>query len=147
MEDENVMRMLKKLNLEMESMLNSVVFEYGVTASQCNVLGYLTNHCNQDICPRDIHTSLGLSRATVSSLLKKLKNNGFLIFETDPSDDRLKRVVLTEKAKEMGEKIDRSFAQSQSLLYEGFTEEEKELLCGLLEKMLMNLRNRRLNHD
>lgn len=143
MQDRNVMRTLKMLNLEIESMLNRVMAEYGLTASQCNVLGYLTNHCGQDICPRDIHATLGISRATVSSLLKKLKNNGFLVYEADPSDGRLKRVVLTEKADEFGGAIERSFAAAQRFLYEGFTEEEKIMLLEFMERMLKNMRNRR----
>ena len=81
--DENVMRLLKKLNLAMESLGNAMMVKHGMSAAQCNVLGYLTDHEEQNICARDLHISLGLSKANVSSLLKKLKNGGYIDFMPD----------------------------------------------------------------
>lgn len=148
--DENVMRLLKKLNLAMASIGNAMMLKHGMSASQCNVLGYLTDHKGQDICARDLHISLGLSKANVSSLLKKLKNGGYIGFVSDPSDERLKQIRLTGKADELKDEIDRGFRELEGCMYQGFTEGEKLLLTELLGRMLKNLKQQGtggLQHD
>ena len=138
--DENVMRLLKKLNLTMESIGNSMMVRHGMSAAQCNVLCYLTDHADQDICARDLHISLRLSKASVSSLLKKLKNAGYIGFVPDPADERLKHIRLTERADELKGEIDQGFRDLEECMYRGFTEGEKQLLTELLERMLSNLK-------
>lgn len=138
--DENVMRLLKKLNLAMESLGNAMMVKHGMSAAQCNVLGYLTDHEEQNICARDLHISLGLSKANVSSLLKKLKNGGYIDFMPDPSDGRLKHICLTERADELKDEIEQGFKNLEGCMYQGFTEGEKLLLSELLGRMLSNLK-------
>ncbi|WP_104805203.1 MarR family winged helix-turn-helix transcriptional regulator [Blautia marasmi] len=148
--DENVMRLLKKLNLAMESIGNAMMVKHGMSASQCNVLGYLTDHEEQDICARDLHISLGLSKANVSSLLKKLKNGGYISFASDSLDERLKHIHLTKKADELKGEIEQGFRDLEGCMYQGFTEGEKLLLTELLGRMLKNLKQQGtggLQHD
>ena len=121
-----------------------------MSASQCNVLGYLTDHEEQDICARDLHISLGLSKANVSSLLKKLKNGGYISFASDSLDERLKHIHLTEKADELKGEIEQGFRDLEGCMYQGFTEGEKLLLTELLGRMLKNLKQQGtggLQHD
>ena len=138
--DENIMQLLKQLHLRIDHFANSAMASSGLTGAQCHILGYLLAHQNKDIYSSEIHAKLYLSRATVSGLLKKLRNKGFLRFETEPSDDRLKRIILTDQAKELEENMVRSFAYVEDFLYKDFSEEEKEHAETLLKKMLANSR-------
>lgn len=138
-DDKNIMLLLKKLNLGIEAVINSQVTPKELTASQCRLLGYLGDHRDENLCSTDIHTRLRYSRATVSEMLKRLRQKGFISFEADPADDRLKYIRLTAKAYEMERFMDRTFADVRERLYQGFTSEEQDEFLRLVRKMLGNL--------
>ena len=138
--DENVMQLLKQLHLRIDSYVNSMTVSYGLTGAQCHILGYLLAHQDKEIYSSEIHAKLYLSRAAVSGLLKKLRNKGLLVFEMEPSDDRLKRIILTDQAMELEERMARSFTYVEDFLYRDFSDEEKEQMETLLKKMLANSR-------
>ncbi len=138
-DDRNIMILLKKLNLGIESVVNSQVTPKELTASQCRLLGYLGEHRHENLCSTDIHTRLRFSRAAVSEMLKRLRQKGLISFEADPSDDRLKYIRLTEKADELERFMDRTFADVRKKLYQGFSQEEQEEFLRLSRKMLENL--------
>ncbi len=138
-DDQNIMLLLKKLNLGIESVINSQVTPKELTASQCRLLGYLSEHKEENLCSTDLHTRLRFSRATVSEMLKRLRQKGFICFEADPADDRLKYIRLTPKAYEMERFMDRTFEGVRQQLYQNFTVAEQEEFLRLTQKMLGNL--------
>ena len=85
------LRLLKKLNLGLESDINADMTELGVTAAQCDVLAYLMSRAGQEVGPTDLHRDLGISKAAVTALLKKLRGKGLLTVEADPEDAFFRR--------------------------------------------------------
>ncbi len=138
-DDQNIMLLLKKLNLGIEAVINSQVTPRELTASQCRLLRYLGEHKDENLCSTDIHTRLRFSRATVSEILKRLRHKGLISFDTDPADDRLKYIRLTAKAYEMERFMDRTFSDVREQLYQGFTLTEREEFLRLTRKMFENL--------
>ena len=78
MEGRRALRLLKKVNLGLESSINADMAEMDLTAAQCDVLGYLEEHRGKAVYSTDLHRDLGVSRAAVSALVKKLKAKGFV---------------------------------------------------------------------
>lgn len=138
-DNQNIMLLLKKLNLGIEAVINSQVTPKELTASQCRLLGYLSEHKEENLCSTDLHTRLRFSRATLSEMLKRLRQKGFICFEPDPGDDRLKYIRLTAKAYEMERFMDRTFENVRKQLYQNFTVAEQEEFLRLTRKMLGNL--------
>lgn len=138
-DDQNILLLLKKLNLGIEAVINSQVTPKELTASQCRLLGYLGEHKDENLCSTDLHTRLHFSRATVSEMLKRLRQKGLISFEADLADDRLKYIRLTAKAYEMERFMDRTFADVRARLYQDFTSEEQEEFLRLTRRMLGNL--------
>ena len=134
------LRLLKKLNLGLESDINADMTELGVTAAQCDVLAYLMSRAGQEVGPTDLHRDLGISKAAVSALLKKLRGKGLLNVEADPQDDRRKRICLLPEAWKLNDQLDGTADRLLEGLYRGFTEEEERSLLSLLQRMYVNLK-------
>lgn len=134
-----VLRLLKKVNLGLESSINADMAGMDLTAAQCDVLGYLSEHRGRAVHSTDLHRDLGISRAAVCALLKKLKAKGFVTFLADPSDERQKRILLTERAAPIHRRMEKDMDRVVRLVYRDFTEEQAEAFGGLLQKMYENI--------
>ena len=86
----------------------------------------------------DLHAELGISKSSVSSALKTLRQNGYLTLRDDPQDDRKKQIVLTEKAFSVEQTIQRGLELQQKQLCRGIPEEHLAWLEQDLEIMLRN---------
>ena len=54
-------------------------------------------------------------------------------------DGRMKRIVLTDKSRELGRRMHKEFEQTEKQLTKGFTPEELKTLCGFLDRIQGNL--------
>ena len=72
-----------------------------LTAAQGPILGYLS-HSSHPPCPRDIEQEFQLTHPTVSGLLSRLEQKGFVELRTDPEDRRIKRIYVLEKGRRKG---------------------------------------------
>ncbi|RGY96935.1 MarR family transcriptional regulator [Clostridium sp. AM58-1XD] len=139
LKDDNVLRLLKQLNLVLEGTINHMFSSSGLTAAQCDVLSYLTAHESPNLVATAVHRDLHISRASVSTLLKRLKGKGYLNFQASPDDDRQKRIVLTEKARRMKLEMERKALIIDEKIYEGFSQEERTALEHMIRHMISNL--------
>lgn len=140
-EDKNVMLLLKQLNLNIDAAVGRAVESKELTGAQGRLLGYLQEHRDEKLCSTDIHTRLHFSRASVSEMLKRLRQKEFVQFEMEPGDDRIKYIVLTPKAYELHRFMEQTFADIEERLYRDFSEEDKAEFLRLADKMLRNLKN------
>lgn len=138
--DESIMRTMKKINLCIESELDRRTKADGPTAAQYNVLGYLLAHKEQTVCSADLCARLGISRAAVSTMLKRMRREGYLEFQNVPGDDRQKQIVLTSRGIDQETEMKKIFKEVQAILYIGFSEDEKNVLRNFLQRIDCNLR-------
>ena len=92
--------------------------ESGLTTSQLLVMEAIAKLGNPS--PSAIAREIVLSQATVTSILDRLENNGFVIRTRSDEDRRLVRISLTETGQE---KVD----QAPELLQAGFLKEYRTL--------------------
>ncbi|MBE6542232.1 MAG: MarR family transcriptional regulator [Ruminococcaceae bacterium] len=94
---------------------------------------------------RDGRTQLDLVKAThlkaptVSVSLQRLEKEGFVTRKTDEYDMRATRVFLTEKGRDLDNKIRKRIRAEEDLAMSSLTESEKDTLCRLLEKIKVNI--------
>ena len=75
-----------------------------------------------------------------------MEQKGFLLREAVEGDGRLKRILLTDKAKTLNKKIRLQIDSFHTMMEEGLTEEEKKQFLHTLDKIQQNLvsdRNRK----
>jgi len=109
-----------------------------LTAAQGHIMGYLA-HIKSPPCPRDIENEFHLSHPTVSGLLSRLEQKGFIELQTDPEDRRIKRIYTLPKGHECHERMHRVIQANESRMVEGFTEEERLQFASLLNRAIQNM--------
>ena len=109
-----------------------------LTASQGHIMAYLA-HREQPPCPRDIEAEFQLSHPTVSGLLSRLEQKGFIELRTDPEDRRCKRIYVLEKGMEHIDQIRRVIRENEERIVRDFSEEEKAQFAAFLERAIQNM--------
>lgn len=80
-----------------------------------------------------------LSPSTTSHTLRTLEADGY-IRRVIPKDDRRETLVyITDEGRKLANEVMLLYRNTEETMMEGISEEERELLMGILEKMLKNL--------
>ena len=130
--------LIRILHWRTDQTITDTLEKMGLTASQGRVLGYVAHH-PEPPCPRDIENDFHLRHPTVSGLLSRLEQKGFLQLRTDPEDRRCKRIYLLEKGKACQTQILQRIHQHEAQLVQGFTPEEQAQFASLLQRAIENL--------
>lgn len=138
--ESNIILLIKQLNISLDLYGREEMKHEDITPSQSFLLNYLLSRKIRELYATDIHGELGFSKATISSLLKALKQKGYLILEADPEDDRRKRIVLTEKAYKMEKRIEKAVKGQQLSLCREIPGRDLKTLELCLRQMLSNIR-------
>ena len=78
----------KQINNVYEKELSSRLRKLGITASQCAVLDYLFVSSKDEVTQRDIEKALSLKNPTVTGLLKRLDEKGFILIVPSNKDKK-----------------------------------------------------------
>ena len=95
----------------------------------------------------DLAESLRISNATVSKMVQRMEQNGFVERRQDAHDQRISRVFLTQKGKDIHQQMDAMFVQLQVDELEGFSQEETDQLVKLLNRLSENFQKYLPDHD
>ena len=111
-----------------------------LTASQGRLMAFVAHRGEQPTYARDVEAELHLTHPTVSGLLSRLEQKGFIELNTDPNDRRSKRIVISEKGLACHERMHAAISEHESRVVPGFTEEEKALFALFLQRAIDNVR-------
>lgn len=131
--------LIKQINNVYEKDFNRMLKSIGITSSQCEVLDYLFHANEEEVTQRDIEKHLNLKNPTVTGLLKRLDEKGFILVVPSNQDHRCKSVFLTEKAYGIQRKMEASRKKSDKQLTYGMSSKEVQALKKALEKVLYNI--------
>lgn len=109
------------------------------TGNNMFIIGYLARHENEDVFQKDMEELFSVRRSTMSGIILRMEQKGFLVRETVEHDARLKKLVLTEKGRQIHEMMESIVVDTEKKLMEDFSDEEKETLFYLLKKLRQNL--------
>ena len=111
-----------------------------ITGMQGPLLGYLDVHTRErDVFQKDLEKEFNIRRSTATVMLQNLEQKGYLVREPVDSDARLKRIVLTDKARELNREIRGQIDAFNQELESGLSLEEKEIFLRISEKIMKNL--------
>ena len=109
-----------------------------LTAVQGHIMAYLA-HAKFPPCPRDLEAEFHLTHPTVSGILSRLEQKGFLELRTDPEDRRCKRIYVLDKGWQCHEVMHKTIQENERRMTEGFTSEEQALFAGLPQRAIRNM--------
>ena len=78
------------------------------------------DRADTEIYQKDIEQEFKVSRATASNMLQLMERKGLIVRESVSRDARLKKISLTEKAKNMVAKSDADIREMEQLITKGF---------------------------
>lgn len=115
----------------------------GINGLQARILGLIDRNSklHKDTYQRDIETEFKIRRSSVSSVLDTMEKNGYIVRQAVSTDARLKKLVLTEKAKKVSRQHKNAIDKFEQNAVRGFSEAEVETLKKLIEKVVENIEN------
>lgn len=130
---------VKQINNIYEKELNERLKKLGITSSQCAVLDYLFHTNKEEVNQRDVEKNLSLKNPTVTGILKRMEEKGFILSVPNAADKRKKNIYLTEKSYDIQRKMDADRRKLDKRLTIGLTKKEVDALSRGLEKVLYNI--------
>ena len=121
-----------------DQIMTTALEEQELTSAQGHIMGYLSRQ-KEPPCPRDIEEAFHLSHPTVSGLLSRLEQKGFIRQYPDPADRRYKRIYLEEKGLQCHDTMHRIIRENEDRLVQGFSAEEKEQFASYLQRAIANM--------
>ena len=141
--------MEKLIGLELRSLNNLIrrYFEFSshkkeietVTGNNGWIIGYLAKNADRDIYQKDLEEHFTITRSTASKVLTLMEQKGLIRREAVARDARLKKIVLTDKAKEIRGLMNEDAEKMEQTLIKGFTEDEIRMLYSYLQRMKENI--------
>lgn len=109
------------------------------TGVQGYIIGYLYHQQDQDIFQRDIEKECVIRRSTATGILNRMEEGGWLKRRPVAYDARLKKIVLTDKAREAHRLIHAQLEKMDTLLVQGISPEDLACFYRVTAQMQKNL--------
>ena len=119
------------------SRIQSQLAEVGLYRGQPPILMLL--YKNDGMSQKEMARALNLSPATMTVTLKRMEKAGLVLREMDEHDQRILRVHLSGKGREMCETGESRISVVTAELLEGFTLEEQQQLNEYLGRIARNM--------
>ncbi len=113
-----------------------------VSGTNMRIIRFLKANENRDVYQKDVEKEFGITRSTASRVLVLMEEKGLVKRLSVPQDARLKKLILTEKSKQMGEAMRRIGEKTDEQLLKGFSEEEQKQLYMFIDRMVENVSSR-----
>ena len=116
--------------------------EFGnvINSSNARVLCYIIDAGDSvNVIQRDIEHFLGVRRSTVSLILTNMEHHGLIYRQRVESDGRIKRIVPTQKAYEIHEKLSQIFTLMEHRIKNDLTPTQLMAFQETLHAMNQNL--------
>ena len=132
------LRAVRRVDRLAQTAADRIAREHGLTMQQWELLARL-RHAGGAVDLRELCCSFGVAPPTLSALVDTAEARGWIVRSPHPDDRRRRRVELTAEGDEalaatphLGREVGRRMTA-------GFSEDERALLAGLLERCATNL--------
>ena len=105
------------------------------------IIKYLIDNENEDIFQKDIEIKFGITKSTASKVLKLMESKNLIVRQSVKNDARLKKLMASQKAKEIYNNLNNDLHKDEQLLLNNFSKEEINNFKNLLEKLKNNIKS------
>ena len=110
-----------------------------LTPMQGRIIGYVTMHRNVEVFQRDLEQEFHIRRSTATAILQAMERNGLISREPVARDARLKKLVLTKRAKDHHDLFCNAMQRVEKIITQDVSKEELDLFFAVVEKFENNL--------
>ena len=140
MEKNDVGKKIQMLSRQIKRRMDTALSEYQITGRQVAILLYIYEESKKrDVYAKDIELAFDMRRASVTGILKLMEKNGIIIREGISKDARLKKLILTDRAKEARQKLKKEIISVEKNLTKDIPKENLKIFCSVMNKMSKNL--------
>lgn len=127
---------IRKIGLNLTAQLELNLKSQTITGVQVYFLVYILRHHPKGTYLTELCREIGVSKATLSALIKKMREKGYLYFLADPDDVRKKKVLPTAKLIAEGDKFMERADQMESEICSALDRQEQTQLWNLEQKLI-----------
>lgn len=139
-EDEPLLTfMLNNIRNAIVNRANAIASQYGLTLRQFLVVSYIDRHSDEIITQKTLEDHMHLSNPTITVLIQNMMKKGLIQRVRVPEDGRKYQLLLTAKAKETCDNCCTALVLDDERIYQGITDEEKQILLSVFRKIEANL--------
>lgn len=131
-------RYVSKLSNKLRRKLDMLSSRKEFSGSQGRTLHFLLAQTD-DVFQKDIEEEYSIRPSTATELLKQMEKNGLIVREPVSYDNRLKKIVLTDKALIYKKQVVDDLTELEETLTRGISEEKMKIFFEVMEKMMDNL--------
>lgn len=131
-------RYVSKLSNKLRRRLDMFSSRKDFSGSQGRTLHFLLAQ-TEDVFQKDIEEEYSIRPSTATELLKQMEKNGLIVREPVSYDNRLKKIVVTEKALMYKQQVVDDLTELEKTLVKGICEEDLDVFFNVIEKMMDNL--------
>lgn len=135
---QNATRYVSKLSNKLRRKLDMLSSRKEFSGSQGRTLHFLLAQ-TEDIFQKDIEEEYSIRPSTATELLKQMERNGLIVREPVAYDNRLKKIVVTDKALLYKQQVVEDLTQLEETLVKDISEPDLQVFFKVIEKMMDNL--------
>ena len=114
---EELLFMAKKIGLDLTSQLEFYLGDQEMSGVQAYFMVYILRHHPEGTYLTELCREIGLSKSTLSAMLKKVRKAGYILFREEPEDIRKKKILPTDKLRAEDEQLLRKADRMKSELF------------------------------
>lgn len=131
-------RYVSKLSNKLRRKIDMLSSRKEFSGSQGRTLHFLLAQ-SEDVFQKDIEEEYSIRPSTATELLKQMEKNGLIVREPVSYDNRLKKIVLTDKALMYQHQVVDDLTTLEETLIKGIPKAELEVFFEVIKKMMDNL--------
>jgi MarR family 2-MHQ and catechol resistance regulon transcriptional repressor len=118
--------------------ISAIFRNYNLSFPQYNILRVLDASKNGQSRITHVSRIMLVPGANMTGIAKRLEKNGFIIRKSDPKDERVTILEITQKGKITLVKIEKDRDECQEKILKGFSRSEKGELLSEVRKLIKN---------
>ncbi len=110
-----------------------------VTVMHGWIIGFIYDNPSREIFQKDIEAEFSIAKSTVTGILKLMEKKGYIVRESVERDARLKKLVLTQKGRELHEGSVENLDKLEKNIRKGISDSDLQLFFDVMRQMKSNL--------
>lgn len=138
----SILNLISRIHSDVADYLQTKLKDLGLekmASSHGNILYRLT--LEEKLTMSDLAKLVNRDKSTVTVLVRKLEEKGFIKREISEEDGRVSYISLTEEGKSFTQDTSGISKELKEIGYKGFSEEEKNMLLSFLLRISENFSN------
>ena len=136
--EKSAARYVGRLSNKLRRRLDALSSRKEFSGSQGRTLNFLLAQTG-DVFQKDVEEEFGIRPPTASELLKQMERNGLILRQPAEHDNRLKKIVLTEKALQFREQVMEDLAGLEQTLTAGVSRKDLATFFKVMDTMMENM--------